>query len=268
MIPISDSPRASITPWVNYGLILLNIAVFLFMLTLSNTIPTNRVAANQSFADQVTGVCYRFNAPPTDIDSFTCKWAFQPKEWFDNLRGKSDVARPDRPVILISIVTAMFLHAGWIHILGNMLFLWVFGDNVEDRLGHAGYLAFYLLAGIVASLVQGLIDVNSVVPVLGASGAIAGVLGAYLVFYPRAYVNVIIPFFILIFIPLPIPAFIMIGLWFLQNLLSGVASINNVASPDAGVAFFAHVGGFVFGMLSVLVFFRGAGRRRAPPRWR
>jgi membrane associated rhomboid family serine protease len=266
MIPIHDSPRSRTRPWINYAIILLNFAVFIRMLTLPNGLPLSRAQQQSDFREQTNGVCYGFQTAPTASDRFVCKWAFQPKEFFDNAASKSDVPHPDRLVILFTLVSALFMHAGWLHILGNMLFLWVFGDNVEDRLGHIGYLLFYLAAGVVATLVQGLIDVNNVVPVLGASGAIAGVLGAYIVYYPRATVNVIIPFFILIFIPIPIPAFIMIGLWFLQNLFAGVASINSAASPDTGGAFFAHVGGFVFGMLTVWLFLRNAGRRD-PPRY-
>ena len=251
---------------MNYGIILVNLAVFLWMLSLSNDIPASDTQAVNDFNGQTNGVCYQLETAPTALDRFACTWAFQPKEFFDNLAGHTDVPRPDRPAIGISIITALFLHAGWLHILGNMLFLWVFGDNVEDRLGHAGYLVFYLLAGIVAMLVQGMLDVNSAVPVLGASGAVAGVLGAYLVYYPRATVKVVIPFFILILIPLPVPAFVMIGLWFLQNLLSGFASISNVATPDTGVAFFAHIGGFIFGVLSAGLFLRRVGRRPAPRR--
>ena len=246
---------------MNYGFILLNVAVFLYMLTLSTDIAPARSVANSDFLGQTNGVCYGFQTFPTPADHFACKWAFQPKEFFDNLAGHSDVARPDRPIILISIITAMFLHAGWLHILGNMVFLLVFGDNVEDRMGHAGYFVFYMLAGIAATLVQGFIDTTSVVPVLGASGAIAGVLGAYIIYFPRATVRVVLPLFILILIPIPVPAWLMIGLWFAQNLLQGVAGINNVATPDAGVAFFAHIGGFVFGLLVALMFARTVSRR-------
>ena len=262
MIPIHDSARRRATPWVNYGLILLNIAVFAYMLTLSTAQPPTARQRAAAFEAQTHSVCYGFETAPTASDAFICRWAFQPKEFFDNLRGHSDVPAPDRPLILFTIITSLFLHGGWLHIAGNMLFLWVFGDNVEDRLGHAGYLLFYLAAGIVATLVQGLIGAGSVVPVLGASGAIAGVLGAYIVFFPRTTVFVVIPFFFLIFIPLPIPAFIMIGIWFIQNFLSGVASINGAAQVDQGVAFFAHIGGFVFGMLLALALPARRGRPR------
>lgn len=257
MIPVHDSPRSRTTPWVNYTLIAANIVVFLWMLTLSSSLQGTARSLNQRFAEQTQGVCYGFRTAPTDADEFVCKWAFQPKEFFDAVRGHSDVLHPDRAVILFTIISSLFLHAGWLHILGNMVFLWVFGDNVEDRLGHVGYLIFYLLAGIAATLTQGLIDPSSIVPVLGASGAIAGVLGAYLVFFPGARVTAFIPF--IIPIPLYLPAFILIGIWFAQNLVSGVATITNTGTPDATVAFFAHIGGFVFGMLVAFVL-RAASR--------
>jgi membrane associated rhomboid family serine protease len=204
------------------------------------------------FQDQTNSVCYGFQSAPTD------------QEFFDVVRGQSKYPADSTAQVLLSIVTALFMHAGWVHIIGNMLFLWVFGDNIEDRLGHIGYLAFYLAGGIFASLSQGFADPNSVVPNVGASGAVAAVLGAYLVFFPRATVNVVIPFFILIFIPIPIPAAVMIGLWFLQNLLAGVATVTTTTA-DQGVAFFAHIGGFLFGFLLTLLVFRPLLRR--PPRY-
>ena len=267
MIPVGDSTRRRRTPWVNYLFILANIAIFAYMLSLAIRIDDRSPAqVQQDFAEQRATVCYGFPAPPTPSDEFVCRWAFQPREFFDAAGGASPGGQ-DRLAVLITIVTSMFLHGGWLHIGGNMLFLWVFGDNVEDRLGHLPYALFYLAAGGVAALIQGAIDTSSLIPVLGASGAVAGVLGAYLIWYPRATVNVVIPFFVLIFIPLPVPAFIMIGLWFVQNLLAGYATITDAASPGGGVAWFAHIGGFVFGMLiAALVAFARIGR--PPPRWR
>lgn len=252
MIPIGDNTPRRTTPWVTYGIILLNIAVFIYLLNLPATSPRDRPTFNQEVRSQAENVCYGLALAPSEATHFICKWAWQPKEFFDNLRGQSDVPHPDRPQIVLTILTALFIHGGWLHIFGNMIFLWVFGDNVEDRLGHVAYLVFYLVAGIVASLVQGLIDPSSVVPVLGASGAIAGILGAYLIFFPRAVVRVVIPFFFLILIPIPVPAILMIGLWFFQNLFSGVATISSAAAPDQGTAWFAHIGGFIFGMLIAL----------------
>lgn len=259
MIPIHDSVRTRRTPWVNYALIAANVIVFLYMLSLSTSLQGTRPALNARFADQTAGICYGYNTLPTDSDAFVCRWAFQPREFFDTVRDRSAVPNPDKRTIFLSVLTSVFMHAGWLHILGNMVFLWVFGDNVEDRLGHLRYLLFYVLAGIVAALTQGFIDASSVVPILGASGAIAGVLGAYLVFFPRSRVTAVIPFCIPI--PLWIPAFLMIGLWFVQNLLAGFATINNAVSTDSSVAFFAHIGGFLFGMLVAIVV-----RRAAPPR--
>lgn len=267
MIPVGDSPRAGRTPWVNYALIVLNLVVFFFMVSRSTAIARPDAVAYREFVEQTRGVCYGFETAPTDADRFVCTWAFQPKEFFDTVSGDSGLTGEARWQVLVSILAAMFMHGGWLHILGNMLFLWVFGDNIEDRLGHLGYLLFFLAAGVVASLIQGAIEPSSTVPVLGASGAVAGVLGAYIVRYPRATVNVVIPFFILIFIPIPIPAYIMIGLWFLQNLFSGYATIADAADVSGGVAWFAHIGGFLFGALVALLLGESARSRREPPRW-
>jgi membrane associated rhomboid family serine protease len=269
VIPIGDSPRSTTTPWVNYTLIGINFAVFLYMFfVLSDSTTLSRRNQEAQAVQNANGPCYHLLVPPTDLERYYCRWSFQPREFFDAVGGKLDVPN-HQPTwqIYATLITSIFLHAGWLHILGNMLFLWIFGDNVEDRFGHLKYLLFYLLAGIVATLVQGAIDVNSVTPSVGASGAIAGVLGAYLVLYPRATVSVVIPFFILIFIPIPVPAFIMIGLWFLQNLLSGVATLGSDTSAGSGVAFFAHVGGFVFGLAVTLLAAPFLRRPRPAPIW-
>ncbi len=154
----------------------------------------------------------------------------------------------------------MFLHGGWLHVLGNMLYLWIFGDNVEDRLGHFRYLIFYLLTGYVATLSHVFLYPLSDVPLIGASGAVAGILGAYLILYPRARVLTLV--FIFVFIQIvPIPAVIFLGIWFLMQLLSGVAGLSSQAVQ--GVAFWAHVGGFAAGMLLVALF----ARRGENPRY-
>jgi membrane associated rhomboid family serine protease len=148
-----------------------------------------------------------------------------------------------------TVITSMFLHGGWMHIIGNMLFLWIFGNNVEDALGHFRFLAFYLACGIVAALAQGLTDPASEIPMIGASGAIAGVLGAYIVLHPHANVRVFV--WIVIFVRLVnVPAWILLGLWFATQLFSGLATPMDA---EGGVAFWAHVGGFVAGILLVLV---------------
>ena len=157
-----------------------------------------------------------------------------------------------------TILTSMFLHGGWLHLIGNMLYLWIFGDNIEDRLGRGRFVAFYLLCGAVAALGQGLADPQSEVPMIGASGAISGVLGAYLVLYPRAKILVLVPLFIFI-TTLRVPALVVLGIWFGAQLLSSL-----VAAPGAGgaVAFAAHVGGFVAGVLLIQFFARDRRRPR------
>ena len=154
-----------------------------------------------------------------------------------------------------SIVTSMFLHGGWLHVLGNMWFLWIFGDNIEDLLGHAKYLAFYMLCGIAAAIGQVVSDPNSTVPMVGASGAIAGVMGAYLIKFPRARVLTLV--FVLFFITtIEIPAPIMLVYWFVIQLFSGLGSASFArthVSQGGGTAFFAHVAGFLAGMLLVKV---------------
>jgi membrane associated rhomboid family serine protease len=150
------------------------------------------------------------------------------------------------------VVTSMFLHGGWGHIGGNMLYLWIFGDNVEDRLGHVRYLIFYLLCGTFAALAQTYVNPDSAVPMIGASGAISGVLGAYLVLFPHSRVLTIVP--IVFFIQLlEVPAIVLLGLWFLMQLFSGVGSLARTADVG-GVAFWAHVAGFVAGLGLVYVF--------------
>ncbi|OPX90443.1 MAG: Rhomboid protease GluP [Pelotomaculum sp. PtaB.Bin104] len=154
---------------------------------------------------------------------------------------------------LVRLTTAMFLHGGWFHLLSNMLYLWIFGDNVEGRMGHFKYLIFYLLTGYIATIAHVLTDPQSPVPLIGASGAIAGVLGAYLILFPRAKVLTLV--FIFVFIQIvPIPAVVFLGLWFVLQLLSGAANLTSQAAQ--GVAFWAHAGGFVAGILLVKLFAR------------
>ncbi len=160
-----------------------------------------------------------------------------------------------------SVVTSMFLHASWSHIIGNMWFLWIFGDNVEDRFGHFRYLVFYLLCGIVGGVVQTLSAPWSFVPTVGASGAIAGVMGAYFLLYPRSRVlTMIFPF---IFWIIEIPAVFFLGYWFLIQLFSGVGTValSTGTTASGGVAFWAHIAGFLTGVLMVFVFRRPERQR-------
>lgn len=152
---------------------------------------------------------------------------------------------------LLRLTAAMFLHGGWFHLLSNMLYLWIFGDNVESRMGHFRYLVFYLLTGYIATAVHIFFYPLSTTPLIGASGAIAGVLGAYLILYPRAKVFTLIFLFIFIQV-IPIPAVIFLGLWFVMQIFSGIAGLTE--QTGQGVAFWAHIGGFIAGLLLVKIF--------------
>jgi len=161
-----------------------------------------------------------------------------------------------------TVITSMFLHGGWMHVIGNMWYLWIFGDNVEDRLGHGRFLIFYLLCGTGAVLGQIAIDPESTLPVIGASGAIAGVMGAYFVLYPHSRVLTLIPLIIWLEI-IELPAILLLGFWFVMQLFSAGSVAITASSQGGGVAFMAHVAGFLLGMVGVLVF------RKAEPanRW-
>ena len=159
----------------------------------------------------------------------------------------------------LSLLTSMFLHGGWLHFLGNMLYLWIFGDNVEDRVGHGRFIVFYLTCGLAATLAQVVSNPTSVVPMVGASGAIAGVMGAYFVLFPRSRVLTLLPLFIFWKL-IEVPAILFLGFWFLLQLLSGVGSVG--AGQDvSGIAFWAHIAGFATGAVAIF-FFRRPERQR------
>ncbi len=158
----------------------------------------------------------------------------------------------------VPFVTTMFLHGGWMHLIGNMWFMWIFGDNVEDRMGHVGFLLFYLLCGLAASVTHLALNPHSHMPTIGASGAIAGVLGAYFLLYPGARVLTLVPIFIFIRF-IEIPAFIFLGFWFVMQFYSGAMSMGS--ANTAGVAFWAHVGGFIAGLLLLGLFVQRGTRR-------
>lgn len=161
--------------------------------------------------------------------------------------------------------TSMFMHGGWMHLISNMLYLWIFGDNIEDRLGHIGYLIFYLAGGIAAALLQIAIAPNSQIPMVGASGAIAAVLGAYMVMYPNSRVYTFVPFGFFARLRL-MPAIFVLGLWFVLQLFSGVGSLAYL--DQGGTAYFAHIGGFIFGLIVGWIFKkRGREPQPAPPKW-
>jgi len=162
----------------------------------------------------------------------------------------------------VAVFTSMFLHGGFLHVAGNMLYLWIFGDNVEDRMGHGRFLVFYLLCGVAAALAQTITVPDSVVPMVGASGAIAGVMGAYFVLYPRSRIVTLIPIFFFFQI-VEVPAILFLGIWFVMQFLSGIGSIVNSIPGGAmgGIAVWAHVAGFVAGISGVIVFRRPERQR-------
>jgi membrane associated rhomboid family serine protease len=168
-------------------------------------------------------------------DTFIVQWSFIPQRFLDNSAGD-----------FLTLFTSMFMHAGWLHIAGNMLYLWIFGDNVEDNFGHIKFLIFYLVCGLAATFSQMAFNMHSEIPNLGASGAIAGVLGAYILLFPKSQVRVLMGRAVV-----PMPALIVLGLWIVLQFFSGVGSI--MTQTDAGVAYMAHIGGFITGF--ILTFF-------------
>jgi membrane associated rhomboid family serine protease len=240
--PFGDSPRSRSTPYVNIAIIALNLIVFLYEVSLSHQAYIGRA---------------------TELDRFIFDWGNIPACTFDaigwnrNLIGTSAGICNGQPHPAWTMFTAMFIHASWIHVLGNMLFLWIFGDNVEDAMGHLRYAIFYFVVGIAGAITYGIVNPDSPTPAIGASGAIAGVMGAYIVLYPRALIYI---FYV------PIPALVLIGVWFLSQLVSGFSSLGvDAARTGGGVAYFAHIGGFVAGALLVSLF-ASKRRRRLRPR--
>lgn len=226
MIPIrDDTPRFS-TPVVTYFLIALNSVIWLYEWLLG---AQSHVALN--------ALLFEFGVVPTQMTAI--------------LRGVSGL-NPSEAII--PLFTSMFLHASWLHVIGNMWVLWIFGDNIEDYLGHFKYLVFYLLSGLAGGLVHILFNLNSRMPSIGASGAIAGVMGAYFILYPKAKVLTIVPL-IVFFTFWWLPAWIVLGYWFVVQFLSGTATaIAATSQTSGGVAFWAHVGGFAAGIFMIKVF--------------
>ena len=190
------------------------------------------------------------------LDAFATEWGIVPAQVTAAWSSGTDLGGE-----VLTLITSQFLHGGWLHLLGNMLFLWIFGNNIEDRLGRLRFLVFYLVGGTVAGLTQVAIDPDSAIPTIGASGAIAATLGAYLVLFPRARITslVFLGFFYQL---IDVPAVIVLVFWFVLQLIDGIASLG-MTDATGGVAFFAHIGGFVFGALLGLVI-RGVGRRGRP----
>lgn len=217
MIPLRDKNPTHIFPFVNLTLIGLNLGVFAYQISLGAAVET----LYQHYGLIPAHLVGLINAPSLD------------------------------PRILATVLSSLFLHGGWLHMGGNMLFLWVFGDNIEDKLGHYRYAFFYFACGIAASLAHVIVNPHSMVPTIGASGAISGVLGAYLLLFPKARIVTLIPIFFFIQLA-ELPALVVLGLWFIIQFLYGMASLGDETAAATGVAWWAHVGGFLAG--SVLIF--------------
>jgi membrane associated rhomboid family serine protease len=215
------------------------------MIPLRDVIPSRTTPVVTFFIIAVNALAFWFELalPGAQRQAFIRAWGIVPAD-FD----------------AVTVVSSMFLHGGWLHVLGNMWYLWIFGDNVEDRMGHLRYLVFYLLSGAVAGLAQVAVTPSSYVPMIGASGAIAGVMGAYFVLFPRSRVLTLLPIFIFIQI-VEIPALWFLGLWFVFQVFSGVGSIATTAGSQGGIAFWAHVAGFAAGFAGVFLFRRPERQR-------
>jgi membrane associated rhomboid family serine protease len=220
VVPLKDDNPIHITPYVTYALIIVNILVF----------------------------WYETSLPPQALNGFLHLAAVVPQELTLSFAGIS----VNQPVPeWVTLITAQFLHGGFLHLAGNMLFLWVFGNNVEEKLGGIKYLLFYLSCGVLASLTQWYFAQNSSIPSLGASGAIAGVMGAYIIRFPQAEILTLLP--LGIFFPtFRVPAYFFLGFWFIQQAFYGIASLEtptNIGMESGGIAYWAHAGGFIFGAI-------------------
>ena len=220
MVPLRDENPTRTTPYVTYGLIALNILMFIVELSIGST----------------------------QLDQFFHLYAIVPQELtasFNGITINQPVAEP------LTLITSQFLHAGFMHVGFNMLFLWIFGNNIEDELGHIKFILFYLTCGVLAALSQWYFDPQSTVPSLGASGAIAGVMGAYILKFPKVRVLTLIPLGIF-FYTIRIPAVFFLGFWFVQQAFSGISMLEvktAIGMDSGGVAYWAHAGGFVFGAI-------------------
>jgi len=217
MIPLKDINPSRATPVVNIALIVANVLVFFYMVSASTLAPGSENAFMMTHGTVPLRVSLLLQG-----------------------RGTAEAA-------LLPLVTSIFLHSGLMHLAGNMLFLWVFGDNVEDYFGHLGYLVFFFVCGVGSGLIHVLFNLGSRIPAIGASGAISGVMGAYAVLYPR---HRILTFFFIFLIP--VPAILILGYWFVIQFLEGVSGIG-MRVPGGGVAIWAHIGGFVIGVLITLL---------------
>jgi membrane associated rhomboid family serine protease len=229
VIPLRDTTRSKTIPFVNYIIIAICGLVFLY---------------ENSLGEYLDAFIHRFAVIPSDVAGVV----FRNHGSFRSIAGQ--VVHGGIGTLL-PLVTSIFLHGGWMHLIGNMLYLYIFGDNVEDRLGHLGYLFFYLLAGTGAALTEVYFQQHSPVPLIGASGAIAGVLGAYFILYPKAKIMTLIPLFV--FFPVvELSAFFFLGFWFIMQFING--SLASGADAGGGVAWWAHAGGFIVGAMLLPIF--------------
>jgi membrane associated rhomboid family serine protease len=244
LFPLKDNIPTDRTPVVTIALIAINVFVYLFLQPKSG-IDVNGNSLNQAALYHYGAIPFEFTHPgqQCDLVAQVCG------------KGLSDGGIPT----IATIFTSMFTHAGLLHLGGNMLFLWIFGNNVEDSMGPVRYVIFYVLAGIAALALQVAISPSSTTPTLGASGAIAGVLGGYILIYPRARVLTLV-FLFIFFTFIELPAVFFLFIWFAQQALFGAIDLTNPRGGGGGVAYFAHVGGFAFGLLAIKVF---AKRRSA-----
>jgi membrane associated rhomboid family serine protease len=248
VFPLKDNIPTEHFPVVTVALIALNVLAYFFFQhgTLSFGDPTDQ---------QYLQNLFDYAWIPIEIsEGVQCV----PDQAFQQVRCAADV--PDQPPVYVTVFTAMFMHGGLLHLGGNMLFLWIFGNNVEDSMGPLKFIVFYLLAGIAATALQTVINLDSAVPNIGASGAVAGVLGGYLLLFPRARVITVI-FIIFFFTILELPALLILGFWFVQQVLFGYFGLNS-GGEGGGVAYFAHIGGFVFGLLAIKLFASERRRQR------
>jgi membrane associated rhomboid family serine protease len=244
VIPLKDNIPTDKFPLITVALIVLNVIVYILEIRHGGNFisgPKDSVAVKYG-AIPYELTHYGKHCGLDQVHEILC-------EGQQGVRGKA----PDQIPTWQTIFSAMFSHGSFLHIAGNMLFLWIFGNNVEDSMGRVKFVLFYLLGGIAALALQVAIDHNSAVPTIGASGAIAAVLGGYILLYPRARVITIV-FIIFFFTILELPAILVLGLWFLEQAVFGAADLTDPTGGGGGVAYFAHVGGFLFGLAAIKVF--------------
>jgi membrane associated rhomboid family serine protease len=261
MFPLKDNIPNERFPFVTVALVLINVVAYLLSIRHGGSFfggPADTVAVHYG------AIPYELTHPGKHCDLATVH-TLEGQARTVACQGMPGVSGspPAQPPTWETVLTSMFLHGGFLHIAGNMLFLAIFGPNVEDAMGYVRYIVFYLLGGLVALAAQVAIDPSSTAPTLGASGAIAAVLGGYIVLYPRARILSLI--FIVFFVTIiEVPAVFLLGFWFLEQLYFGSAGLAHPIGGGGGVAYFAHVGGFVFGLLAIRLFARRA--KPEPPR--